>query len=127
MTPIKEKFRILIVDDHSTMRKIIKKILADAGFNCFFEAEDGLEAVKILDSQPVDLIISDLLMPVMDGLQLLKMAKTRAETAHIPFVMITVEAFQETMNKAVDLKVDSYIVKPFRPNQLIDEIHRVIT
>ncbi|MBU1196603.1 MAG: response regulator [Proteobacteria bacterium] len=117
---------ILIVDDSASMRRIVMKFLENAGFNRFVEAEDGNEALAVVKKQKIDLIISDLNMPDMDGMEFLRIVKADAQFKDIPFVMLTVEAIQKTMNTALSMGVDSYIVKPITENLFVNELKRVI-
>lgn len=117
---------ILIVDDSTSMRRIVIKFLENAGFSRFIEAEDGNEALGVVKKQKIDLIISDLNMPNMDGLEFLRIVKADANFKDIPFVMLTVEAIQKTMNTALSMGVDSYIVKPITENLFVNELKRVI-
>lgn len=125
MSKLKNQMKILIVDDSPFMRNLVRKFLLNDGFTLLLEASNGKEAFEIAQSQPVDLIISDLNMPKMDGMELLVKIKNSSQGTFIKFIMITVEAFQKTMNKAFKLKVDSYIVKPFEALHLISEINRL--
>jgi len=127
MEDVNRNMKILIVDDSRTMRRIIKKFLNNNNFDNLVEAAHGKKALDILQSDSIDLIISDLNMPVMDGLELLEIIKGNDRTRDIPFIMLTVEAIQKTMNKAIALKVDSYIVKPVGESLFINEMLRVIT
>lgn len=117
---------ILIVDDSLTIRRLVKKYLLNHEFSNFLEASNGRNAYEILKTEPVKLIISDLNMPGMDGLALLEKVKATPGICDIPFVILTVEAVQQTMNKALALNVDSYIVKPVTEDVFIREILRVI-
>ncbi|MBU1340404.1 MAG: response regulator [Proteobacteria bacterium] len=118
---------ILIVDDSLSMRRIVKKFIENSGFHNVMEAGDGIEALDIVQKQKtIDLIISDLNMPNMNGLEFLKIVKEDSRTKDIPFIMLTVEAIQRTMNKAIALGVDSYIVKPIAEKVFINEMLRVI-
>jgi len=126
MNEINYTMGILIVDDSASMRRVIKKFLINNEFSCFFEAGHGEQALKIVQTESVDLIISDLNMPVMDGLTFLEKIKADPVHKNIPFIMLTVEAIQKTMNKAMALNVDSYIVKPITEKVFIREMHRVI-
>lgn len=126
MTTIDYSMGILIVDDSLSMRRIVKKFLLNNEFSNFYEAEDGEQALSILRNDGIDLIISDLNMPVMDGLTFLEKVKKSPETEQIPFIMLTVEAIQKTMNKAIALSVDSYIVKPVTEDQFMAEVNRVV-
>jgi two-component system chemotaxis response regulator CheY len=125
MNEINHTMGILIVDDSISMRRVIKKFLINNEFSNFFEAGNGQEAFEILQAESIDLIISDLNMPVMDGLTFLEKVKTAPSFKEIPFIMLTVEAIQKTMNKAIALNVDSYIVKPITEKVFIQEMLRV--
>ncbi len=127
MEEINKKMKILIVDDSQTMRRIVKNFLNNHDFDNLVEAAHGKKALEILQNDSIDLIISDLNMPVMDGLEMLEIVKQDDRTKDIPFIMLTVEAIQKTMNKALALNVDSYIVKPIGENLFINEMLRVIT
>jgi len=127
MTDIKKDIKILIVDDSLAMRRIVKNFLNNSDFNNTLEAENGKIALEIIQNNSIDLIISDLNMPVMDGLKMLEILKGDDRTRKIPFIMLTVEAIQKTMNKALALNVDSYIVKPIGESMFINEMLRVIT
>jgi len=118
--------QILIVDDSLSMRRILKKFLGNNGFHNIVESQDGLQALDRIQKKSVDLIISDLNMPGMNGLEFLKIVKKDSRTQGIPFIMLTVEAIQKTMNKAIALGVDSYIVKPVTEDIFIKEMLRVI-
>ncbi|MCP3876636.1 MAG: response regulator [Desulfobacteraceae bacterium] len=127
MDNINKDMKILIVDDSMSMRRIVIKFLKNNGFQNCIEAKDGVEALDIVQNDPIDFIVSDLNMPNMNGLEFLKIVKHDSHTKHIPFIMLTVEAIQKTMIKAVTLKVDSYIVKPITEKIFIDEMIRVLT
>ena len=126
MEEINHMMAILIVDDSPTMRRVVKKFLINNEFSNFFEAGDGEQALIILQNESIDLIISDLNMPIMDGLTFLGKVKKNAATKDIPFIILTVEAIQKTMNKAIALNVDSYIVKPVTEKVFMHEMFRVI-
>ena len=112
---IDPNIKILIVDDFSTMRKIIRNILTQLGFKNILEADDGTTALEILKKEKVDLIISDWNMPKMSGLELLKAVRSDENLKDIPFVMVTAEAQKENILEAIKYKVNQYIVKPFTP------------
>lgn len=126
MENINRGMKILIVDDSRTMRRIVKKFLNQNDFNNLVEAPDGLKALEVIQNEGVDMIICDLNMPKMNGMELLKIVKQDERTRGIPFIMLTVEAIQKTMNKAVRLNVDSYIVKPVGEKVFMEQIYRVI-
>ncbi len=126
MEDINRNMKILIVDDSRAMRRIVKKFLNNHEFKTVVEAAHGKKALEILQNDSIDLIISDLNMPVMDGLEMLEIVKANDRTKDIPFIMLTVEAIQKTMNKAIALNVDSYIVKPVSESLFINEMLRVL-
>ncbi len=127
MEKIDFDMRILIVDDSHSMLRIVKKFFNNMGFHHIFEATNGIEALEMIQTENAfNLIVSDLNMPRMNGFELLKIVKEDHRTKNIPFVMLTVEAIQRTMNKAIAMGVDSYIVKPVTQKIFMDEIFRVI-
>jgi two-component system chemotaxis response regulator CheY len=123
--PIDPNIKILIVDDFSTMRKIIRNILTQLGFKNILEADDGTTALEILKKEKVDLIISDWNMPKMSGLELLKAVRSDENLKDIPFVMVTAEAQKENILEAIKYKVNQYIVKPFTPETLKEKLEKV--
>ena len=123
--PIDTNIKILIVDDFSTMRKIIRNILTQLGFKNILEADDGTTALEILKKEKVDLIISDWNMPKMSGLELLKAVRSDENFKDIPFVMVTAEAQKENILEAIKYKVNQYIVKPFTPETLKEKLEKV--
>jgi Response regulator containing a CheY-like receiver domain and a GGDEF domain len=123
--PVDPNIKILIVDDFSTMRKIIRNILTQLGFKNILEADDGTTALEILKKEKVDLIISDWNMPKMSGLELLKAVRSDENLKDIPFVMVTAEAQKENILEAIKYKVNQYIVKPFTPETLKEKLEKV--
>jgi two-component system chemotaxis response regulator CheY len=123
--PIDPNIKILIVDDFSTMRKIIRNILTQLGFKNILEADDGTNALEILKKEKVDLIISDWNMPKMSGLELLKAVRSDENLKDVPFVMVTAEAQKENILEAIKYKVNQYIVKPFTPETLKEKLEKV--
>jgi len=117
--------RVLVVDDFSTMRKIVKNILRQLGFNNIVEADDGSTAWEILQKDNIDFIVSDWNMPTMSGIELLRKVRASEEYADIPFLMVTAEAQQENIIEAVQAKVSNYIVKPFTPETLGQKIEKI--
>ncbi len=113
---------ILIVDDSSTMRKIITRALRQAGLvvNEIFEAGDGIEGLNALDANKVDLILSDINMPNMDGLEFVK--QLRAKGVKAPIVMITTEGGEDIIQEAVASGASGSIRKPFTPEQLQEKL-----
>jgi len=117
--------RILVVDDFSTMRRIIKNILRQLGYNNIVEADDGTAAVGILEREKIDFIISDWNMPQMTGIELLRHVRQTEQLKDTPFLMVTAEAQQENIIEAVKAKVSNYIVKPFTADTLQEKIEKI--
>ncbi len=122
-----KNMRILVVDDFATMRRIIKNILRQLGFNNIVEADDGTTAWEVLNQDKIDFVISDWNMPKMPGIDLLRKVRSSEEFADMPFLMVTAEAQQENVIEAVQAKVSNYIVKPFTPDVLIQKIEKIFT
>ena len=117
--------RVLVVDDFSTMRRIIKNILRQLGFNNVVEADDGTTAWDILNKDKIEFIISDWNMPQMTGIELLRKVRGSEEFADLPFLMVTAEAQQENIIEAVQAKVSNYIVKPFTADVMKQKIDKI--
>ncbi|HOP85370.1 MAG TPA: response regulator [Syntrophorhabdaceae bacterium] len=115
---------VLIVDDFSTMRKIIKNVLKQIGIESVIEAENGKMALELLKKEQIDLIISDWIMPEMTGIDFLKACKSEEQTKKIPFIMVTAEAQKGNIMEAIKSGVDNYIVKPFTPEKLQTAIEK---
>jgi len=116
----------MVVDDFSTMRHIVRKILKDLQFQEVIEAENGAEALKLLESCKVDLIVSDWNMPTMTGLELLKRVRADERLKGLPFLMVTAEAQKENIIMAIQAKVSNYIVKPFSPAMFEEKLAKII-
>ncbi len=123
---VDKNLKILIVDDFATMRKVIRNLLKQGGFENIVEAEDGAAALKVLKSQPVDFIISDWNMPNMSGLDLLKAVRADDELKALPFLMVTAEALKDNVVAAVKAGVSNYIVKPFTAEVLNEKIEKIV-
>ena len=115
---------ILIVDDSAAIRKILKRMLEQAGISLgqVVEAGDGVEALEKLKQQPIHLILSDINMPNMDGIQLLAELKSKAESKHIPVIMITTEGGEAKVMEAVQLGASGYVRKPFTSDQIKEKL-----
>lgn len=113
---------VLVVDDFSTMRAVVSKLLADLGFTNIVEAADGQEAWDLIESQPFDLVVCDWNMPKMTGIELLKNIKTNPLYYQIRFILITAEAKEHQIIDASLAGVDGYIVKPFSEETLYKKI-----
>jgi two-component system chemotaxis response regulator CheY len=120
-----KNMKVLVVDDFSTMRRIVKNILRQLGFSNILEADDGTTAMEVLQREKVDLIISDWNMPEMTGIELLRQVRSSEELKDMPFLMVTAEAQQENIIEAVKAKVSNYIVKPFTADTLHEKIEKI--
>ncbi|MCW5299779.1 MULTISPECIES: response regulator [Herbaspirillum] len=118
----------LVVDDFSTMRRIVTGLLKELEFTKMAEAEDGAAAMKVLEggAAPITFVLTDWNMPVMDGLALLKKIRATPSLAHLPVLMITAEAKKENIVEAAQAGADGYIVKPFNAATLKDKIEKII-
>ena len=121
-----DELRILVVDDFSTMRRIIANLLKDSGFRNISEAEDGAIAIKLLRNADFDFVISDINMPNMNGFQLLAEIKADTEISHIPVLMVTAEARKEDIMLAAKEGAAGYIVKPFTKATLEDKVRAIL-
>lgn len=117
--------KILVVDDFSTMRRIIKNLLRDLGFTNMEEADDGSTALPMLKSGNFDFLITDWNMPVMEGIQLLKEIRADPKLADLPVLMVTAEARREQIVLAAEAGVNGYIVKPFTAQTLEQKIAKI--
>ena len=108
-----KKIKILIVDDFSTMRRIVKDLLEEIGLINISEAEDGLTALNMMKKEKFDLLLVDRSMPKMNGIELLKIVKKEARFKKIPFIIITSDSHRDMIIEAAQAGVDGYIVKPF--------------
>jgi two-component system chemotaxis response regulator CheY len=119
---------VLIVDDSAAIRKILRRVLLQAGIPLgqFYEAGDGLEAIAGLKQQKVHLILSDINMPNMDGLQLLGELKGNQEWKDIPVIMITTEGSQAKVLEAVQLGAAGYVRKPFTAEQIKEKLAGIV-
>lgn len=117
--------RVLVVDDFSTMRRIVKNILRQLGFNNVVEADDGTTAWEVLNKDKIDFIISDWNMPQMTGIELLRKVRASEQFGHLPFLMVTAEAQQENIIEAAQAKVSNYIVKPFTADTMKQKIDKI--
>ncbi|ODN67887.1 MULTISPECIES: chemotaxis response regulator CheY [Methylophaga] len=117
--------KILIVDDFSTMRRIIKNLLRDLGFNNTIEADDGLTALPILNAGGIDFLVTDWNMPGMQGIDLLKTVRADPKLSTLPVLMVTAETKREQIIEAAQAGVNGYIVKPFTAATLKEKIEKI--
>jgi len=121
-----KNIKILVIDDFATMRKVIRNLLKQVGYENIVEAEDGVLAMRVLKSQKIDLVISDWNMPNMTGLELLKAVRADEDLKTTPFLMVTAEALQDNVIAAVKAGVSNYIVKPFTAEVLNEKITKIL-
>lgn len=120
-----KNIKILIVDDFSTMRRIIRNLLRDLGYNNVTEADDGLSALPVLQTNSFDLLITDWNMPGMQGIDLLKAVRADPKIATLPVLMVTAEQKREQIIEAANAGVNGYIVKPFTAQTLKEKIDKI--
>jgi len=118
--------RFLVVDDFSTMRRIIRGLLKEIGCNNVDEAEDGAVALNMLRNQRHDFVVSDINMPNMNGFELLKAIKADATLKHVPVLMVTAEARKEDIVLAAQSGAAGYIVKPFTKATLEEKVLKIV-
>lgn len=119
------KMRFLVVDDFSTMRRIVRNLLKELGFLNVDEAEDGAIALSKLTSEQYDFIVTDWNMPNMDGLTLLQQVRANPQLKHLPVLMITAEAKKENIVAAAQSGASGYIVKPFTAATLSEKLNKI--
>lgn len=120
-----KNMKILIVDDFSTMRRIIKNLLRDLGFSNTHEADDGVTALPMLRSGDYDFLITDWNMPGMSGIDLLRAVRADDKLASLPVLMVTAEAKRDQIIEAAQAGVNGYVVKPFTAQALQEKIEKV--
>lgn len=121
-------FNVLIVDDSSSMRAVIKKTIKVSGFNVgeYFEAGDGREALEILSNKWVDLVLSDINMPNMNGLELIAEMKKNELLSSIPVVLVTSEGSEKKIEESIRLGASRYIKKPFFPEDIKNMLRSLV-
>lgn len=117
--------KILIVDDFSTMRRIIKNLLRDLGFTNTAEADDGKTALPLLQGGGFDFLVTDWNMPGMTGIDLLKAVRADARLSELPVLMVTAEAKRDQIVEAAAAGVNGYVVKPFTAVALKEKIEKI--
>ena len=122
--PVDMKF--LIVDDFSTMRRIVRGLLKESGYNNAEEAEDGAVALNMLKNGKFDFVVSDINMPNMNGCELLKAIKAADALKHLPVLMVTAEARKEDIVLAAQTGAAGYIVKPFTKATLEEKVQKIM-
>ena len=122
---LNNNMKILIVDDFSTMRRIIKNLLRDLGFNNTHEADDGNTALPMLRTGSFDFLITDWNMPGMQGIDLLRAVRADANLVKLPVLLVTAEARRDQIVLAAEAGVNGYIVKPFTAQTLKEKIEKI--
>lgn len=120
-----KNMKILIVDDFSTMRRIIKNLMRDLGFTNTHEADDGSTALPMLKSGDFEFLITDWNMPGMSGIDLLKEVRADGKLASLPVLMVTAEAKRDQIIEAAQAGVNGYVVKPFTAQVLKEKIDKI--
>ncbi len=118
--------KFLVVDDFSTMRRIIKNLLHDLGYQNVVEADDGNTALPLLQAGGIDFLITDWNMPGMPGLELLKAVRADAKLAKLPVLMLTAEAKREQIIEAAQAGVSGYVIKPFTAETLKEKLDKIL-
>lgn len=117
--------KILVVDDFSTMRRIVRNLLKELGFANVHEAEDGVDALKKLRAESFDFVVSDWNMPNMTGIELLREIRGDAALKHLPVLMVTAEAKKENIIEAAQAGASGYVVKPFTAITLDEKLKKI--
>jgi two-component system chemotaxis response regulator CheY len=119
---------VLVVDDSAAIRKILQRVLRQTGMaiRTIHEAGDGQEALEVMNAHPVDLVLTDINMPRMDGLQFLASVKASAHWRHVPVVMITTEGGETKVGEAVKLGAAGYVRKPFTADQIKEKLAGIL-
>ena len=123
---LSKDMRFLVVDDYSTMRRIVKNLLHDLGYAQVHEADDGDTALPMLKAGGFDFLITDWNMPGMPGLELLKAVRSDEQLAKLPVLMLTAEAKREQIVEAAQAGVNGYVIKPFTATTLKEKIDKIL-
>ena len=117
--------KFLVVDDFSTMRRIVRNLLKELGFTNVQEAEDGVDALNKLRGEDFDFVVSDWNMPNMTGIELLRAIRSDARLKHLPVLMVTAEAKRENIIEAAQAGASGYVVKPFTAGTLDEKLQKI--
>jgi two-component system chemotaxis response regulator CheY len=123
---VSKDLKFLVVDDFSTMRRIIKNLLHDLGYQNVTEADDGTTALPVLQGGDIDFLITDWNMPGMPGLDLLKAVRSDPKLAKLPVLMLTAEAKREQIVEAAQAGVSGYVIKPFTAETLKEKLDKIL-
>jgi CheY-like chemotaxis protein len=116
---------ILVIENEASNRILIERVLSTRGYNCI-SATNGSEALEILDEQPVNLILTDLSMPILDGYQTTQLIRARPGMANVPIVAVTAYALNDENEAALKIGCTEYLTKPFKPRQLLEVVARLL-
>jgi two-component system chemotaxis response regulator CheY len=122
---IDANMKFLVVDDFSTMRRIVRNLLRELGFNNVQEAEDGIDALSKLRGGDFDFVVSDWNMPNMTGISLLRAIRADDSLNHLPVLMVTAEAKRENIIEAAQAGASGYVVKPFTASTLDEKLKKI--
>jgi two-component system chemotaxis response regulator CheY len=122
---LETSMKVLVVDDMSTMRRIVKNVLKQIGYSDIVEAENGQEALNKLKDGGFGLIVSDWNMPIMPGIELLRAVRADQDLKGLPFLMVTSEAQKENIIEAIQAGVSNYVVKPFTAEALQEKLNKI--
>lgn len=117
--------KFLVVDDFSTMRRIVRNLLKELGFANVQEAEDGVDALSRLRGEDFDFVVSDWNMPNMTGIELLRAIRSDAKLKHLPVLIVTSEARRESIVEAAQADASGYVVKPFTAGTLDKKLKKI--
>jgi len=123
---VSKNLKFLVVDDFSTMRRIVKNLLNDLGYANVVEADDGKTALPLLQAGGIDFLVTDWNMPGMPGLDLLKAVRADPKLAKMPVLMLTAEAKREQIIEAAQAGVNGYVIKPFTATTLKEKIDKIL-
>lgn len=121
----KSQRTILIIENETSNRLLIERVLSTRGYHCL-SASNGLEALNMLDHERVDLILTDLSMPVLDGYRTTQLIRTRPSMANVPIVAVTAYALKDENEAAIQSGCNEYLTKPFKPRQLLEVVDRLL-
>lgn len=125
MSDLDLSIKVLVVDDMSTMRRIVKNVLKQIGYTNIEEAENGQDGLNKLKAGGFGLVVSDWNMPVMMGIDMLRAIRADPNLKHIPVLMVTAEAQKENIIEAVQAGVSNYVVKPFTAEALLEKLQKI--
>ena len=126
LAPGTKRPTILIVENEVSNLILIQRVLSTRGYHCI-SASNGLEALKILDHEQVDLILTDLSMPVLDGYRTTQLIRARPALANVPIVAVTAFALNDENEAAMHIGCNEYLTKPFKPRQLLEVVDRLLS